>query len=53
MDMKADKELVDVMRDDKVSKADFLNNIPNYLSQQNIKTSIKDMCELMNEDVRR
>ena len=51
--MKVDKDLVEIIRDDKVSKADFIKNIPNYLSEQNINIAIKKTCDALNDEVRK
>lgn len=36
LETKADKDLMEIVRDDKVSKSDFIHNLPVYLVEQNM-----------------
>lgn len=45
LDSKADKDLLDIVRNDKVSKAEFVNFLPSYLVEENLKADVGEACD--------
>lgn len=45
VDGKADQDLLDIVRGDKISKADLKNHLPSYLVEENLKATIDETCD--------
>lgn len=44
---------MEIVRDDKVSKGDFVNNLPAYLVEQNLQMNVRETCEVLNNEMRK
>ena len=55
LDTKPDNDLFNILRDDKLSKSDFLSHLPKYLDEIEIKKKIDRICsahvEPVNEEI--
>ena len=44
---------MEIVRDDKVSKSDFIHNLPVYLVEQNMQINIRETCEVLNNELKK
>ena len=50
MDLKCDKDFVDIIREDKVSKNDLSVHLPDYLQHEDLTKMIGKVCDIKNTD---